>query len=76
MPFSMFAVQKENYEIINNHDFNNIMFTQNIVISLWLLLIGVLCLFFKCKGFIFLSACVIFINIIFSKKASKYIKEK
>jgi len=70
----MFALQKEKYQVIDKESFNSIMLTQSIVISLWLLLIGILCMIIKGKIFIVLTSCSILINIIFSKKAKKYIK--
>lgn len=75
MPFSVFGLQKETYQIIDNKKFNSIMLTQSIFISVWLLFTGVLCLFIDEALFMSLPSWSIFLMIIFSKKAKKCIKK-
>lgn len=76
MPFSVFGLQKEKYQVINNEKFNSIMLTQSIFTSIWILLTGVLCMIIKEPVILALPSWGIFINIIFSKKAKKSINTK
>lgn len=36
MPFSVFGLRKEKYQVINNEKFNSIMLIQSIVLFIWL----------------------------------------
>jgi len=76
MPLSVYGLQKEKYQVIDKNKFNRIMVTQSIFLSIYILLTGVLCIISKELACIILPALSIYINIIFSKKAKKYIKTK
>ena len=76
MPFSVFGLRKEKYQVINNEKFNSIMLIQSIFLCIWLLLIAILCMFIKEVIILTLPGWGIFIEIIFSKKAKNYIEIK
>ena len=75
MPLSVYGLQKEKYEVIDKNKFNSIMVTQSIFLSIYISLTGILCMLSKQPACIILPAFTIYINIIFSKKAKKYIKQ-
>ena len=76
MPFDVYRLKKENYQVIDKDKFNTIMVKQNIFLFIWILSSGILCIFCKIEICIALPAFSIFINRIFSEKAKKYLKAK
>lgn len=76
MPFDVYNLKKENYLVTDKNKFNNIMIKQNLVLSIWILLAGVICIYLKMGIGIVIPSFSIFINMIFAGKAKKYIKSK
>lgn len=76
MPYSIFGLNKENYEVIDKRKFNKIMVTQNTFVCIWFLLVGVLSIIFRESKVFTLLPLYFFIDIIFSKVAKKYINIK
>lgn len=76
MPFSVFGLQKEKYQVINKERFNNVMLTQSICLSMCFGLIGFLCMFINEIVIPTLACLNIFIQILFAIKAKKSIEIK
>ncbi|GAA0718968.1 hypothetical protein GCM10008905_06360 [Clostridium malenominatum] len=76
IPLSIHGLNKENYEVINKVKLNKIMLIQDTLSCLLFLLAGVLCITYKRVSAVGLPSFFIFINIIFSKVAKKYISIK
>lgn len=76
MPFDVYRLKKENYIIIDKDRFNSIMLKQSLVLFIWILFSGSLCIFSKMEIGIVLPTFSIFVNMIFAEQAKKYIKSK
>jgi hypothetical protein len=76
MPFDVYRLKKENYKFIDRDKFDSIMIKQNLILFIWILSSGVLCIFCKVEICIALPAFSIFVNRIFAEKANKYIKNQ
>lgn len=73
MPRSVFALHNDKYKVVNKEKFNNLMIIQSFTVSMWFLLAGILCMFKKEPFAMLLPSFNVFINIIFSKRAKRYI---
>lgn len=76
MPYSLFGLNKENYEVIDKRQFNKFMVIGNTLVCIWFLLVGVLSIIFMESKVFTLLPLYILIDIIVSKVAKKYINIK
>lgn len=76
MPYSIFGLNKENYEVIDKRKFNKIMVTQSTLVCIWFLLVGVLSIIFREAEVFTLVPFYFLIDIFFSRVAKKYISIK
>lgn len=76
MPTSIFGLTKEQYDVIDKENFNKVMGIQAITLCFFVLLAGVLLISFKDPSYFLVPALSIFVEMIFSKIAKRYIRVK